>query len=66
MSRDMTKREFDEACAKHEFKKQGFLGYYEIPTKTGAVLVSILNRGPRRRQSLAYLLAYQTKYNVGK
>ena len=52
-SRDMSKAEFDRACAKYGFKSRGFLGYYSIG---GGREVSVLNAGPRRRDQLAYLI----------
>jgi len=57
--RDMSKKQFDEACASHGFKAHGFLGYYELPCKT---MVSILNAGNNRRQQVAYLIRMEAKF----
>ena len=54
MTRDMTKREFDSACARYGFKPCGFMGYYSLAD--APVNVSILNAGKHRRAQLAYLL----------
>jgi hypothetical protein len=53
MARDMTQKQFDEACQRHGFEPRGFMGYYRI---TKRVSVSIRNAGPKRRDQLAYLL----------
>lgn len=54
MSRDLTQREFDRACARRGFVPT-FLGYYELPD-TGRVHVCSFNAGSRRRDRLAYLI----------
>lgn len=52
--RDMTKRQFNEACKRHGFVPEPFLGYVRLgDTKTS---VSILNCGTSRREQLAYLI----------
>ncbi len=63
MARDMTKKQFDEACEKHGFKREGFLGYYKV---TDTLSASILNAGPRRRDQLAYLINARDKQNRKK
>jgi hypothetical protein len=52
-TRDLTKRQFDAACARRGFKASGFMGYYEIGHGTS---VSVLNAGDNRRARLAYLI----------
>jgi hypothetical protein len=55
----MTKKQFDEACARHGFEPHpswspfASMGYYKLPS---GVNVSILNAGSRRRDQLAYLI----------
>jgi hypothetical protein len=51
--RDMSKRQFDEACKRYNFIPEGFMGYYKLPS---GVNVSILNAGDNRRAQLAYLI----------
>lgn len=51
--RDMSKAAFDAACAKYGFRREGFLGYYQIGH---GISVSILNVAPKRRIQLAYLI----------
>lgn len=54
MPRDMTKKQFDDACQRYGFKPRGFLGYYEIGHNYS---VSIWNAPEQtRRGQLAYLL----------
>ena len=51
--RDLTKKQFQQACSRHGFKSVGFLGYYDIG---GGRSVSVLNAGANRRAQLAYLI----------
>jgi len=51
--RDMTKRQFAEACKRHGFAP-GLWGYYELGD-TG-VLVYARNGGDTRRAQLAYMI----------
>ncbi len=55
-SRDMTKAQFDRACAKYEFKPAGFMGYYSLGPALPDCLASVFNAGDRRRDQLAYLI----------
>jgi hypothetical protein len=57
-ARDMTQRQFDEACAKLGFVRHsgGLFGYYTLPSPKVNVSVSIRNAGKRRRDQLAYLI----------
>jgi hypothetical protein len=56
MTRDMTQRQFDEACAQLGFVAHGVMGYYRLPSPKNTVCVSIRNAGKRRRDQLAYLI----------
>lgn len=58
-SRDMTKKQFDAACARRGFVAQGFMGYYKLGN-TG-LSVSILNTPKSRRAALAYLIQSHDK-----
>jgi len=58
MGRDISKKQFDEACKRHGFTTHGFLGYYNIGYGTE---VSILNAGIRKRDQLAYLIQQKDK-----
>ena len=60
-TRDMTLREFTIACERAGFKREGFMGYYQVG---GGLCVSILNAGPRRRDQLAYLHAAADRQEV--
>lgn len=53
MSRDMTQKQFDDACNRRGFKPAGFMGYYDIGHGRH---VSALNAGSNRRNQLAYLI----------
>lgn len=50
--RDLTKRQFDAACERHEFKRE-FMGYYNVGH---GVSVYARNAGNSRRAQLAYLI----------
>lgn len=58
MSRDMTKKQFDDACNRRGFKPAGFMGYYDIGHGRH---VSALNAGSNRRNQLAYLIQEATR-----
>ena len=60
-ARDMTRKQFKEACKKYGFKSDGFLGYFRLPGGKGSTSVSILNAGSNRRAQLAYLLQENDK-----
>lgn len=54
-TRDMTERQFREACERRGFVTHGIMGYYTLGD-TG-VQVSVLNAGTtNRRACLAYLI----------
>ena len=58
MKRDLSQAQFDAQVAKLGAKRQGFLGYYELPLvpgQKGRWCVSVLNAGNRRRDQIAYL-----------
>lgn len=54
--RDMSKRQFREAVARHGFKAEGFMGYYDLGIEGHRCFVSVLNAGNNHRARLAYLL----------
>jgi hypothetical protein len=64
-ARDMTQKQFDDACAELRFVTHGILGYYVLPSPKGTVCVSIRNAGKRRRDQLAYLIE-QDRIQAGK
>src|SRR4051812_39150505 len=67
MTRDMSKREFDEACKRHGLRAEGFLGYYAFNLPTGGqCCVSKWNAGPTRREQLAYLIQQKDKALAAK
>jgi hypothetical protein len=55
-ARDMTKKQFDDACRELGFETHGIMGYYRLPLPKNRVCVSIHNAGKRRRDQLAYLI----------
>lgn len=60
--RDMTQKQFDEACKRYGFESTGgFMGYYKLAPPCDNVHVSILNAGSNRRAQLAYLIKEQAK-----
>lgn len=59
-ARDMTQAQFDRACEKRGFVRQGFLGYYCLADTS--VRVSVTNVGTRRRTQLAYLIAENKRW----
>lgn len=64
MSRDLTQAQFDAKCKKLGFVRQGFLGYYALPSSRSRpkdVHVSVWNAGSRRRSQLAYLIEQDAK-----
>jgi hypothetical protein len=61
-TRDMSQSQFDAACARRGFKRQGFFGYYDLNIPEQRVSVSILNAGTKRRAQLAYLIRQQDKH----
>ena len=63
MTRDMTKRQFDEACRRHGFKPEGFLGYHDLGD---GLSVSVLNAGDNRRARLAYLVRESGRHQARK
>ena len=52
MTRDLSKKQFDAACARHDFTAQ-FMGYYDVGNGWH---VNKFNAGDRRRDQLAYLI----------
>jgi len=46
MKRDMTEKQFLSACARYGFKRQGFMGYFDVGN---GLHVSVFNAGMRRR-----------------
>lgn len=52
-TRDMSAKQFAEACERRGFKPAGFMGYYDIGNGRH---VSVLNAGHNRRNQLAYLI----------
>ena len=57
--RDLTKAQFDAACARHGFTWDGgIFMYYDVGHN---VHVSILNAGTNRRAQLAYLIRESEK-----
>jgi len=52
VTRDMSAKQFSDACRRHGFKASGVLGYYDI----GGVSVSVYNVGLNRRAQIAYLI----------
>jgi hypothetical protein len=58
MKRDMTEKQFLSACARYGFKRQGFMGYYDVGN---GLHVSVLNAGMRRRDWLSYLIRESEK-----
>jgi hypothetical protein len=58
MTRDLTERQFNAACARHGFKSRHFMGYYEVGN---GLETSVLNAGNRRRDQLAYLIQQSEK-----
>jgi hypothetical protein len=56
-TRDLTKAQFDAACARRGFKK-AFMGYYEVGH---GLSVYARNAGTRRRDQPAYLIREAAK-----
>ncbi len=56
--RDLTQKQFDAACSRYGFVRQGFLGYYDVGNGTQ---VSILNAPQSRRAALSYLIRQSEK-----
>lgn len=54
MARDLSQKQFDDACKRRGFENEGFMGYYKLPQ--GCCSVSVWNVGKRRRDQLAYLI----------
>jgi hypothetical protein len=55
-ARDMTQKQFNDACRKLGFIEHGMMGYYKLPDAPN-VSVSIWNAVPiTRRGQLAYLI----------
>ncbi len=59
MARDLTQKQFDEACERHGFRSVGVMGYFQV---TPSVSVSAYNAGTNRRAQLAYLIKQQAKH----
>ena len=53
-ARDMTEKQFDDACIRRRFVSTGVLGYYK--KDGGSKAVSVYNAGKRRREQLKYLI----------
>ena len=45
MTKDISKKQFDEACKRHGFKPDGFLGYYDLGLSNQRRSISVLNAG---------------------
>ena len=58
MSRDITRKQFDAACARYGFIRQMGMGYYDVGN---GVWVSAWNAGDRLRDRLAYLIRESEK-----
>jgi hypothetical protein len=61
--RDLTQRQFNEACERYGFKSEGIMGYYRLPVKTHTC-VSVWNAGDKRRAQLAYLIQEMHKWQA--
>ena len=59
MARDMTRKQFDDACQRHGFERD-FLGYYRVG---GGLHIYAGNAGSNRRAQLAYLIREKEKHN---
>jgi hypothetical protein len=57
MPRDMTRKQFESACARRGFKRE-CLGYFRI---TENVCVYARNGGDKRRDQLAYMIQQEKK-----
>lgn len=57
--RDLTQKQFNDACKRHVFIPQGFMGYYQLGGTSTSV--SIHNAGTNRRAQLAYLIREHEK-----
>jgi len=57
----MSRAEFEAACKRAGFGKEGFMGYYRLPNAPN-VCVSAWNGGSRLRDQLAYLHRENDKY----
>ena len=53
----MTKKQFEAACKRHNFKPTGFFGYYDL----GGIYISIYNGGSTYRKKLSYFLKEKEK-----
>jgi len=53
--KDMSQKQFNNACKRHGFKSVGFMGYYIMPADSDTH-VSKWNIGDNRRNQLKYLL----------
>lgn len=62
--KDMTKKQFEEACKRHGFKKNLFLiGYWQIHDGTHCSVYAP-NGGDTYRQKLAYLIKQHDRQEV--
>lgn len=63
MPRDMSRAEFEAACKRAGFVKEGFMGYYRLPGAPNTC-VSAWNGGSRLRDQLAYLHRENDRYSA--
>lgn len=59
MKRDLSQAQFEHRAAKAGFKKEGFMGYWQL--SDGRTSVSVLNAGKRWRDRWNYLLREDRK-----
>jgi hypothetical protein len=60
--RDMSKKQFEEALARHGMKREGFMGYVNLGIEGQHVSASHHNAGKNRRAKLAYLLRKKAEF----
>lgn len=61
MTRDMSYRQFREACERAGFVSTGVMCYYRLAPPVDNTSVCVLNAGDRLRDRLAYLHAQQAR-----
>jgi hypothetical protein len=61
--RDLTLKQFHNACQRAGFTPVQFMGYYDLGITGHRVWVSIWNRGTRRNQ-LAFLLRERDRFSA--
>lgn len=62
--RDMSIEQFQAACERHGFVRQGFMGYFNLGIPGQSVSASIFNAGDNRRAQLAYLLRERDRFTA--